>query len=707
MRYLIGTALTALATVAMCSHALAQPSTLPPHGSVGGSPGGGYNDTRVYSPSTYTDTTQNIQVNFTLTPNSNVPGSIQMPYASEQIELGVRDPNNSGSTGPINYVSGTRTIVNPSTCVRSGVDNRTLNCNAVINFPASLRNGDNHLVYIRYMATSVYAGNTSLNWTGYYTIATMLSCSPSPACHTMGQPTPTTLTSWPTNSEGNPFMPTSVDANGNFIFDLDFSDMSNLPPECADPMDPAYDPMMCMDPCLLEGWTDMCMGPSPIFFIDPPIATGYDYTVTGTSFTDVKAPSLGAVNDPDGYTLSYLNAGVAASQTLLPGQDFSFPSAVSNFSISGISPSLSLDPSDTAIFPMGVSLAGIPQAGPSTIRITQAPVTTTPTPSLPTANAGADETVTAPGNVKLNGAASTDPLGGPLTYQWTQVAGPTVALINPQSATPNFWTLNVLSPTTLSFELKVEGSSGNQSVADQVDIVLNPSPKMPQCTPWNRNELVASLSAYPQGSGYSVTHTIDGQVKTDLQNLANSLASQHATFGRFEIKSYIGEAGTGTSPALHGNTVSSMSPQSIDFTSPATPAPATFWTGGHFAADTWYRWDTKINLWRANGYSLDGVNYGDDCVYQTAYFKIDGTNGTLQTRSRNRFRRLMRPTGQLNFGDVKTPFTTPRFKPVLADPRDLPRVREFPKVRELPKIQTRPKQKLKQAPLKKAQPSKR
>lgn len=662
MKYLLSTALAALIAVSMCSEASAQPSTLPAHSSIGVSPDGIYTVTRVYSPSAYTDSTQNIQVNFTITPNTTA--AIQLPYATEAIELGVKDPNQTSSTGPISYVQGTRTLVNPSACTRSGIDNRTLNCNAYINFPASLRNGQTHMVYIRYLATSVYTGNTSLNWNGYYTLATMLSCSPAPACYTMGQPTPTPpLTGWPANSETNPLMPDLIDGNGDFIFDLDFSGMMNMPPECADPNDPGYDQFFCNDICTLEPWTDICMGPSQIFFIDPPIATGYEYSVTGTNFMSVKAPSLSVVNDPDGYIVSYLNSGSTASQTLPPGQSFTFPPNVSNFTLTGISPTLALDPSDAAMFPTGISVTGIPQYALPEVRITQKPITTTPVPAVPVANAGLDDSATAPSNVKLNGNASTHPQGGSLTYNWTQIAGPTVALLNPQTATPNFWTLNVTAPTTVSFELQVEDANGNQSVVDQVDILINPSPKMPQCTAWNRDSLVASLSAYPQGSGYSVTQTIDGQVKSDLQDLANDLKGQHANFGRLEIKSYISDVGSAASPILHGSSVTSMTPQSVNFTSPATPNPTPFWTGGHFSADNWYRWDTKINLWRDNGYSLDGVHFGDDCVYQTVFFKIDGTDGALQAHTRNGFRTLIpNPVGQLNFGDVKKPLVRPNLR---------------------------------------------
>lgn len=61
--------------------------------------------------------------------------------------------------------------------------------------------------------------------------------------------------------------------------------------------------------------------------------------------------------------------------------------------------------------------------------------------AVPTANAGADQTVPLGAVVQLTGAASTDPEGSVLTYAWalvTRPAGSTATLANPTSATPSF-----------------------------------------------------------------------------------------------------------------------------------------------------------------------------------------------------------------------------------------------------------------------------
>ena len=46
--------------------------------------------------------------------------------------------------------------------------------------------------------------------------------------------------------------------------------------------------------------------------------------------------------------------------------------------------------------------------------------------SPPIADAGPNQLNIAPGTITLNGSGSYDPLGLALTYQWTQIAGPTV-----------------------------------------------------------------------------------------------------------------------------------------------------------------------------------------------------------------------------------------------------------------------------------------
>lgn len=120
-------------------------------------------------------------------------------------------------------------------------------------------------------------------------------------------------------------------------------------------------------------------------FIDPAVATGYTYTVTGGSaeFFSVTAPSFGAVPDADGYVLTV----GATSVSLASGSTVLFSSFVAgsvfSFTITGIDPVLALLPADPLAFVTGVSLINIPSAEP--VIITQTPLTSDVPIPLPAA----------------------------------------------------------------------------------------------------------------------------------------------------------------------------------------------------------------------------------------------------------------------------------------------------------------------------------
>jgi hypothetical protein len=86
------------------------------------------------------------------------------------------------------------------------------------------------------------------------------------------------------------------------------------------------------------------------------------------------------------------------------------------------------------------------------------------------ANAGLDQTVNEGDLVRLDGTKSVDPEGNPLTYWWTQTAGPSVTLSDPTAATPTFWAPFVGSLTLLTFQLTV--SDGQASSSDTVAVTV-------------------------------------------------------------------------------------------------------------------------------------------------------------------------------------------------------------------------------------------
>jgi hypothetical protein len=112
----------------------------------------------------------------------------------------------------------------------------------------------------------------------------------------------------------------------------------------------------------------------------------------------------------------------------------------------------------------------------------QVKITVVPSPNvLPVANAGPDQTITAPSNsVNLNGSASNDPDGTITAFTWIMFSGQgSVTISNGNTATPAVTGLN---PGTYVFQLTVKDNSGATNT-DLVTITVKPNPVTPNQDP--------------------------------------------------------------------------------------------------------------------------------------------------------------------------------------------------------------------------------
>jgi hypothetical protein len=82
--------------------------------------------------------------------------------------------------------------------------------------------------------------------------------------------------------------------------------------------------------------------------------------------------------------------------------------------------------------------------------------------SPPVADAGPNQIGVAAGTITLNGSGSYDPDGGPLTYHWGQISGPSVAISNSNAAVATF---PAAPNQTYYFRLTVKNTAGLQASA--------------------------------------------------------------------------------------------------------------------------------------------------------------------------------------------------------------------------------------------------
>ncbi|HON00746.1 MAG TPA: fibronectin type III domain-containing protein, partial [Acidobacteriota bacterium] len=187
----------------------------------------------------------------------------------------------------------------------------------------------------------------------------------------------------------------------------------------------------------------------------PPSANSGGNQTVGSGATVILA---GSATDPDGDALTYLWRQVGGSSISLSGAN----TPTASFRAPVVTKELKL------VFDFVVS-DGRGGTDSDRMAVYVKPGLSSTNNNPPTANAGPDLTTSPGAKVTLSGAGS-DPDGNPLSFSWTQVSGPGVAL-SASGATATFTAPAVSADTTLVFRLTVNDGKGG-SGSDDVKVLV-------------------------------------------------------------------------------------------------------------------------------------------------------------------------------------------------------------------------------------------
>jgi hypothetical protein len=204
--------------------------------------------------------------------------------------------------------------------------------------------------------------------------------------------------------------------------------------------------------------------------LSPENTTEYTLTVTNT-VGSVTASVTITVIPPPPIPAPVVNFFTAIPAEILEG-DLTTLSWSTTYAetvnISGLgqvnaSGSLVLAPTETTTYTITATNVN----GTDTTDVTVTVIPLEPPNTPPVAEAGTNQTVDTGSLVTLDGSASFDPDGDPLTYEWTQIDGEVVTLNGADTPNPSFVAIN----GRYVFRLKVTDPDGDWDV-DNVDIVV-------------------------------------------------------------------------------------------------------------------------------------------------------------------------------------------------------------------------------------------
>ena len=178
--------------------------------------------------------------------------------------------------------------------------------------------------------------------------------------------------------------------------------------------------------------------------------------IDGSSDTVMQTITIG--NGPRGIEVNPISNQIFV---ILTGDDAIGIIDASSYNVLGVVP-VGFTPSGLAVDSSNVLYVG----GPAAVHVINLGSNIPPN-----ANAGTDQVVSEGDTVQLDGSASSDFNGDPLTFHWTQTQGATVVLSSSSDSKPTFDAPDVSGNTLLEFQLIVDdGAFG--SIPDFVNVIV-------------------------------------------------------------------------------------------------------------------------------------------------------------------------------------------------------------------------------------------